>query len=534
MVARKTSEAPARVWKYGLPFGPNDDDDENVSYQLFRANRAYHSLLEIALDGRHRYRDARSRHVPGYAAAEREMERLKDLKREVNEQINEASAGTSKRAKPTQKQKAKLAVINAELKEARKAFAPLKEAAKTHEGLLLEDTEIKAATKAATKQWRKDYGDVAPGTRDVIDASIRQAMGGKTDPHHKRWAGDGYCAVQIKAGEGTRLFTEGLLACKDTRARLEIHGGKPKKRRATLWLRIGSEGIRKTPVWARFPLLYHRDLPSGGELKSVRVQRRRIAPGRWLWEACFQLESMTFVQPDSAAPKSSSCFISTGWWPTAGGGLCVARVYDGHRLVESVDVPASVIHRLGHAATLKSLRDTKMTEVRTKLLAWRKEFGGELPEAHAEAFTHMHKWKSPGRMFRLARHWAANRIDGDDEAFEAIDAWRKREVHLYQYEAGERLNALGHRQHVYRNAAVSIAKRFGKVELQQYDLKRAAEKPRTGKPDPLTKQQRHDRFVAAPSYFKSALQLAVSNHGGELTIHKPLPLEVGPIADAAE
>lgn len=547
--ARKTTKTPARIWKYGLPFGPIRDDRELVNDQIYRSRLFHNDLIALAIETRQAYREARSRIVPGYAEAESIVANLLEQKAELDAEIKATNMEARKKGAATPEQKRRKKKVAAALKAARNAFAPLKaveqevtEARKRAKSggdlgdisdasrqLMAASDAINADRAKKTAELRVKHGECSWGTRGRVEAAVRQSSGGKTDPVFRRWDGSGNVAVQILSSS-KRLYTEGLLACEDTRLRLELTEFKRGRQRAMLWLRVGSEGRQSTPVWAKFECVYHRPLPPGAEIKAAWAQRRRIGPGRWRWEACLQLESEEFEPP--ARIPSHACSVNLGWRGRPGGRIRVAYVVgtDGHS--EEYLLPTGVVERLDHAEgngargeearSLKSLRDKKFNSIRDELVQWLGDQDG-VPEWLRKETTHLARWRSPARLVVLRRKWMDQRFDGDAEMFDRIDHWKRREWHLHRWQSGESESARGHRKDQYRVFARRLAERYSDIVFQEFDLSVPQRKRAPGEDeDEQSAKQRLNRTRAALSELRGALLLAASNTGARVTALKPV------------
>src|SRR5690606_27442140 len=103
------------------------------------------------------------------------------------------------------------------------------------------------------------------GTYLLAEAAADAQRREKMDPSFRRWTGEGRIGVQIQGGmpavalvggDDTRLQVDAIdpRAWSGTRSERRLHA------RTTLRIRIGSEG--RDPVWASFPMIMHRPLPT--------------------------------------------------------------------------------------------------------------------------------------------------------------------------------------------------------------------------------------------------------------------------------
>lgn len=513
MVARKTSPVPARIWKYGVPFGPVRANKRAVEEQ-FKLGRLFrNAVLEVSLKSRHDYREARSALVPEYAAAEQRFEKVKADRKAFRDMIKARNAGARKKLKLSDEDKRTRDELNEEYKTAKAAFDPLREFAKQSPELQARTAEINGELKAAIKRLRKEFGASHWGTRGRMEAAISQAMGEKHDPRFRSWDGSGSIAVQIQAPD--RMFVNDLLGCKSRWARLKLTQVRRGKRRAVLWLRIGSDG--RAPVWAKFPCVYHRPLPADAEIKSVWVQRGPVVGCHTRrWEVCFQIESKTFEPPARAPGPTLAVNIA---WRKVGEAaddktvLRVAYVVGTDGRHEQILLPPGVWFRLNRADRIRGHRDALFNSARdqlTKFLAPLRIATDDDAQWLVDDTQTLSQWRSPKRMVHLFQKWRRNRFEGDAKIFKTVEEWYKRDYHLHQYEDNERNDALGHRRHRYREIARALANRYSEIRIQAFDLRIPQRK---GGVDDQWQPQRLQRTRASLHELRDAFKLACSNTG---------------------
>jgi hypothetical protein len=205
----------------------------------------------------------------------------------------------------------RMAVVDAIWEPYKRARAVLVEAAKANgaDWRAIPKSVLSPADEAATA-YAKDvalaYGRALYAERRVhwgtwlqIADAVQHAVSSGEQPRFQRWTGDGVIAVQLQHG----MSPADLCACDDGRARLEGTG-----KHRTLWIRVGSEG--RTPVWARFPLVYHREIPAEAKITWVRCVARRVAT-HTKWSAQFVLDG---VDGEALpAPVGGTVAIDVGW-----------------------------------------------------------------------------------------------------------------------------------------------------------------------------------------------------------------------------
>jgi hypothetical protein len=263
------------------------------------------------------------------------------------------------------------------------------------------------------------------------------------------------------------------------------------------------------------PIVVHRPLPPDARITWVRVQRRRIGT-RFRWEALITLEAES-LRPVQRLPSVTAA-VDIGW-RRVDGGLRIATVRGEDGQTDAVILPMRLVERLDHAASLRSIRDRRTDEMRPILADWLRTH--EVPEWLRRETAHVAQWRGGHRFTRLGYRWAERRFDGDAEAFELLDEWRRQERHLYQWEQSERDRAQLARRELYRVAAARIAERFPRIVLAELDLRE------TAKHTPLelgedARAARVYRFEAAAGEFRDALTQAVTSRGGTVEIRQVL------------
>jgi transposase len=129
-----------------------------------------------------------------------------------------------------------------------------------------------------------------------------------------------------------------------------------------------------------------------------------------------------------------------------------------------------------------------------------------LPDWLQEATKTLRQWRSQSRLASLALHWREERFDGDHDAYQAIEDWRKQDKHLYEYESNLRDKLHRRRRELYRCFAAEMARCYtGGAVLAELNLARAARRRKEGDlPPPI----RHNRQLASVSSLRLALHNA--------------------------
>jgi hypothetical protein len=351
-----------------------------------------------------------------------------------------------------------------------------------------------------------------------VEASFQLAARGKEPPRFHRFDPlDGRIAFPFTNGAPARTILDGS----DTRVRLEpippwsaaANAARHAARTRLLRVRVGTSPDRQ-PIWFALPVILHRPLPADGVVRGVGVNWRRRGAG--------VVYSVTLVvEQPGALPEP-------GDGPAVALDLCWRRLEDGglrcgywrgeDGASGEVRLPASWLAAMERVEALRSLRDQHLNALRPALLAWIDGAPG-VPDWLREARRWMSQWRSARRFAGLAIRWRHQRFAGDDAGLALIEAWRKRDKHLAEWEANLRDNLLDQRREIYRLAAVALSRRYARLVLEDFDLRRVT--TRAGAAD-LPAAARHQRFMAAPSELRLALVNAFArDHGAAAVVSVP-------------
>jgi hypothetical protein len=258
-------------------------------------------------------------------------------------------------------------------------------------------------------------------------------------------------AVQIQKG----MPAAEILAGTDSRVRIVGTGG-----RRMLWFRIGSNG--REPIWAQFPIRFHRDFPADAVVKWVRITRRRIA-SRQVWAAQFILDTELAILP---RPTLGTIALDIGWRRVPHGLRVCVWVSDTGETGELV-IPERLLGRDRKVSDLKSIRDKHFNLAKEIVHAHGKDPFTTL----GEMATNVANWRSQGRLAAtLIQHRSTAQL------FRTLEAWRQKDKHLWEWEAHQRDNTIQSRRQMYRLFALFVAK-FRNVVVEKMDLRKLTKLP---------------------------------------------------------
>lgn len=376
--------------------------------------------------------------------------------------------------------------------------------------------ELKAidAQTAALAKLAYNASDAYWGTKlCVSDAVLRAADSSRKQSaealvRYQRFEG-GLLAVQLQKG----LTVAELMKGDDSRVQIRGEG----KRRG-LALRVGS-GDGRAPVWAVFPFFFHRELPAAGVVKWVKVTARKVATKT---EYAVQLS----VDNDGATlptPALDTVAVDVGWrrFKASRRGLRVAAWVDSMGERGEVRVPERLLQRWQKTEDLGSIRDKHFNAALQVLLQERAAGGARWPQWLLEATRYAHAWNKPARLAALTWRWYHARptepeLAGSDTTLRALEAWRKQDKHLYEWEAHQRGGVLRARRELYRVFAKQLA-RYRRIVVEHLDLRDFAELPEKDEPKDTPQQQaaRPNRFKASVSELLSCMADACLRSGSD-------------------
>lgn len=465
---------PCRVYSYGAR--PPATSAEAVSEQMRLAHKYRNRLVEAELDRRKKVDALLAEISPELVCVEADIRKGEVGLEEALEAIRKASQEARKKVRPS--------ALVLRVKELRKALKGAYQKRKDLRTALFADPVFKARQEALDLEHqglRKELRAASGlywGTYLLVEQSSSGIRSG-APPKFARWDGWGHLAVQIQGG----LSAAEVLGGQDTRLRIGKvpaeaweRGGR-RLRRTTVSFRVGSDASGG-PVWAEIPIVLHRPLPEDARIKWAHLIRERIATHE-RWKVQFVLERERWDKEDLATDGRVG--IDVGWRIKEDGSLRVAvwKGSDGQEGELALD--ARWLGGVKKVRDLQSIRSKNLDAMKdafgplAKALAW--------PEALKERIQGHGLWKSPARFAAFAIAWRAARFEGDVAAFELLEAWRKQDKHLYEYERNLLDRLLARRLDLYRVFAAKLRRMYKTAVIEKLDLRDFHELP-AGEADP--------------------------------------------------
>lgn len=556
-----------RVYQYGL-LGPTSNADM-VLDQMRKAHVYRNLLTEIERARRDQIHQAMTAH-PDMAPLQAEIDALVAERDAARQQLLRNRRATRSRSDSPQQraqirdQGARIRVLRQQIKDQRKAVA---------EAIKPQLDQIQEVCYQQQKDARARCG-VYWGTYLLAEADAKRARMEKTMPRFRSWRGEGRVSVQIQNGISVDDLLGGTTQVALAPVAPEAHdvafprGQRRRAQRTAVRLRIGSDG--RDPIWATWPMIYHRPLPPGSRIKVATVSRRIRDCRTWTWTLHLTVEIPDDV-PYRAAPVPSSGIVALNL------GFCQRddQIRAGYLVGDDgseweVLTPRSVIDALSKASSIQSYRDKWLDKMKAALGAWYAELAGAHEkcvqdacavaseprrEGGDDAWSRLHAYiamggpalphwlhrvlstiavqRSPARFRALAFHWRQNRFHGDEVGFRILesgtdghngwrderDSWRYRDEHLERYQSGMRRRAHLRRRETYRLMAAQMAARYQMLAIDDSNLSAFQRSPAPEHEKVEIATVKHNQVVASPS----ELRLAMVNAFGPQRVLKVSP-----------
>jgi len=493
---------PSIVYSYGArrPI----DGLSLVREQMHLAHRYRNSLVELERERRARTDTALAEMFPDLAAVERNIARAEaDLTASRAVITSANAAARSIVATPEMKTTTKAHVMW--LRELRATRKTLRKASFASEEWKTRQEQVETWARAEQKRRRAASG-LSWGTYLHVETSLRSCRTG-APPQFMRADGSGHLAIQLQLGatwgELTSEADTRLRLVPDEPSALSIPGSRRHGTHYTCWWRIGSDG--RNPVWAKFPVVLHRPVPSDARVKWAHLLREVVGTvDRWTLQLVISREA-GWAKPDVA--KSGACGLDIGWRRT-GEGLRVAVWVGDDGKDGDLVLPQWWLDGWIQTENLRAIRDGEFNAARERLAAWvesdactdaalraacNRTWTDERGNARA---THIRQWREPEKLVRVWWGWRKNRFAGDATEFDLLTRWAVHERHLHDYEDSLREQLQAQRLDLYRRFVAALRRRYRTVAIEdrkQLDLSRFQALPPPEGEAPIAAAREHQR-----------------------------------------
>jgi hypothetical protein len=504
---------------------------EVLEDQLRRANRLWNVLVEIERRHRDRYRELLAVDSAAAAADDAVKAAMTEIAA-MRESIKAKRKRARKNVEIDDGTKARLAAARAQLAElvatAKQARAEAR--ARLKDQLHDLETERRAAVKAARQAAAAD--GLYWGTYNAVIASYetgrQRALRSGAELRFRRYTGEGGITVQIGGGLPTdQVFgSHGQLQIDPLPEGAFTHPSRGERgRRQRTCVRIRATSTGRDPVWVELPMVMHRPLPPG-MIKEARLTRVRVAT-HWRYRLSIIVDEPDVMRHPACTDavaldlcwRQVSSGIRVGFLADDAGRLSVLAGLPGVAVGDAgstaqIVLPDSLLSALRRCDELRSIRDGNFNAARDELAAWLNT--ATIPDWLRERTTTLPQWRSAARLAALVLAWREGRFPGDDEIYARLEAWRKQDKHLYEWQENLREKLLLRRREMYRVIAARLAQTYGRIVLEDIDLRQFAiqSEPEEGPRD--ENEARRQRMLAAPSQLRAEIERAAMAAGVEV------------------
>jgi len=480
---RKTSDVPTRIYSYRCL--PPVTEQKRVEDQFYLAHQYRNALVEIELRLRERLRQVQLAHpVVGpwlvqYEGADAAIE-------DTFDDIRAAKSGTATPDLDAHRER-----LYAEQERRRECSFELRAVKLAHKDDLVPGYD--AARKTAHAEMLASRADfiergLRTGTYTRIEDAIKQAARSTKQPlRFERYTGEGSIGTQLTAtnrsGDAMGMTVAELHSLQDTRVQLQPlpdnYNQMPRNRRrhaarVYAWLRLGTVPQKRAPIFAQFPVTFHRPLPKDAVIKWAYVVRKRIGH-HFEWRFQLTIESETFRMPTQAF-GSGVCAIDLGWrriFDDEGQMIALRAGYlvDDQGREREIFVPEKLWRGMGKVIDLASIRSKNLDRALLLLRGWindREILKRPIPEWMAERTRGIAQWRAPRKLQALVDFWGRdeNRFEGDNVVLNMTRAWAKQERHLESWQEHQRSRLIAHRRECWRVTATEIARTYAVIVLE--------------------------------------------------------------------
>jgi hypothetical protein len=523
------------VRRYGLRdplnWGPDIEDE------LRRQNQFWNRLVEIE----HRSRQGYFEIMQSFGDIEAMSAEIKELKerRDALKAERKAIWGRSRKRVATTELNSHIAELSTIIKS--RAITLKEERTRFNEEAKPRLQELNDGREAAVKAARQTcgcfWGNYNAVAMSYKVARVRAIKTGAELRFH-RFEGGGRITNQLQEAPETSEF----LAFGTSQVKLtHVPGERLALLSVTVYTGKNAEG-KPTRRTVTFPMIYHRPLEPGFQVKQVAVLRRRVA-SKWKYHVVFTSTRKT--DEVLVPPIGPDVAIDLGWRKTPEGLRVGTVLTRGEARPWHVMLPNDYLGKYERVENRQSRRDLWKDEVLKDLKALDWSTAPAVLQALWEPLKRAPKL-STGRLAQLAMEWRNhNWSRGDelvkkwqqrdidfamhvtravhlplwkDDAF--LEAWRRADKLQWERQENRRQNLKDRQKNIYRCAAKRIVEGAGRIILEDLDLSKLARlETAGGELTELHKASRHNRQMAAPYELRMAIVQAAAKRGIPVIFH---------------
>lgn len=513
---RKNSSVQSCVYKYALL--PPTSRAEEVEQSFEGARRHYNALVQVEHLRRYRYRSARRRLFPEYELLEAKVLEKRAELAKIRKSIRAAKSAGRTRAVASQ--------MAATARTAREALLASVKQLKNMRIEISGGPGMKAVVEEARAEANASVKLLRPtlywGTYLLNEAAMQSASRSLTDPAYRddpphrltNRIGVHFCGgASVDDLASSTLMQISPMPIFRVRPSGKIYA-RGRAARTTLRFRVGSDGPKKDPVFADFPMVMDRPLPDGCRIKDAYVKRSPLSVRQpWRYELCVVIDHPTYSRSVLRPGGAGRMALNFGWREMFDGDLrvCVAQTEAGD--VREIMIPRAVVNGFAKCDELRGIMDGDFDVAKLRLSTWLREREDGVPEAFREAFSGVAFWRSKHELAELVGYWRGRRVDGDDEIFAAMDEWLDRYRHLGDWERHQSRHLLDWRRNFFRVEAARLVRENTCVVMDATDIAKLARSP-----DPEVEREhgdkaRRNRMIAAPGELRAAIVQAAKKYG---------------------
>lgn len=465
-------------WCYGIrSVSPTDSIDD----ALFRAHHYRNAICHLEREKRERHEALLQKHAADYVDA------CSAVVNAENHLVAVLSQIQSERIKQRTKKPKGVKHLTTECKETRFLLKDLRAARKAVKLSAYGRPAVIAAMDQNLAHYKEGRAAASlksglySGTKAAVVKSCESFSSG-APPRFTRYNGTGQLAVQLHGGLECDHATRANTLC-------YLDDDSRDGKLIDCYIRVASDE-RGRPVFAKCRVVMHRDLPVG-KIKWAYLEKRKIAD-----HVRYTLRlTIDCVDEQSKQSDDRWCAVHVGWIVRPNGlRVGLWEGCDGRK----GEIVLSNEHCADYLTldTIRSTRDVAFNEARDRLREWMRD-RDDLPEWMIDGTSHIAQWKSPQRLAGLVLRWRDNRIDGDDDVFDAMNLWRKADKKRWQHSSRLSARICRRRDNQYRNLAYMLSQRYGVCYVGKIDAKKLTE---NSTPDELerdnTAAHRHAKWAA--------------------------------------
>lgn len=556
------------IYKFGLLEPLEGMSDE--TWALFRKqNELWNQLVEIDRQDRAAYEQIRLDANPEYRQLATEKSDLEAL---INSAKSEKRAARQA-ARTKRVDVSELDRVMREANDRKKAIMPrikeLRASLKTQMETPVED--LKDKKELAIKEAKQKIGLWWPNENMILDRYRNASGKAKKEGGTLRFRGfDGTGSFCFQANSETyRGKTISKISGKECEIPQLIRidpipnqdlshlSAKSRQHRArhllTLTIDRGSKANSiKTMTW---PIVFHRNIPDDSMIGKVTVIRTRSGK-KFRWDAIFQVRDQVPQTPLGDHQSSAMCGIDPGWRLEEDGSLRVLtlcrksstdpKTGQTRFAFDALHLPAALIQKMDRVEETQSALsleanvawkelyplikntdgDTDVSEIKRRMLNAAQKLSQKQGENNAPA-------RSMESLFRYyMRHPDIAEAKSERECVSILNQWMERTAKRTQQNQNTRRRCRGWREHIYRNFAATIAKKYLYIHLEDTPLSDLAlnKKRPSGDGNDLHKAARNQRQRAALYSLFLAIKNACRKSGS--TIHRIPPTDTSVICSS--